>query len=146
MSQKIKFQNLFQLGVYEIRLGERIPNMVSTLSLDNIWPMLWQKKTSKLSRITISTVLTVFRPKHGSNIIQTPFWDEIWNPLTKADLLDPNLKQILKLHFLGAHHSISKSSVAMRRYQHSLKLAMFGTVLKLTSYVTIFHPDPVDLK
>ena len=34
-------------------------------------------------------MLTVLRPIYWSNIIQTQFWDHIWNPLIKANLLDP---------------------------------------------------------
>ena len=62
-----------------------------------IFDHILSEKPSILSRITIFTVFDGFRLKHGSNIIQIQFGDQIWNPLIMAHLLDPKTKGISKI-------------------------------------------------
>ena len=44
--------------------------------------------------------LVVIRPPWGSNIFQTQFWDNIFNPLINANILDPNMKAGLKIYWV----------------------------------------------
>ena len=55
-SRKIKMCKSSQLGARKLRNNERIPNLVSELKSDNIWPLFWQKrsKTSEIGNIASS--------------------------------------------------------------------------------------------
>ena len=80
-----------------MHLDERIPNMVSELKLDNIWPHFWPKNCRKLAKYPTLSVFDRFWPNMGSNVIQFQCWDQIWNPLIKAHLFDPKMKGLLIL-------------------------------------------------
>ena len=60
--------------------------MVSELSLD--WPYLGRKNIKIDQNCDFNDFLFFFRPWGGLDIIWTQYWDNIWNPLIKANLLD----------------------------------------------------------
>ena len=53
---------------------------------------LAEKKSQKKREITILFYIYSW-PKNGSNIIKTQFLERVWNPIIKANLLDPNIKE-----------------------------------------------------
>ena len=64
--------------------------MVSELSSNNVWPLLWPKNHPKIVEIDIMVYFDDFRPNTGQiGIIQAQFWDHIWNFLIKTNLLGP---------------------------------------------------------
>ena len=62
-SQNIKFHFSFILGVYKVRLDERIPNIVTELSLNRILLLFWPKKTPKIGEIASWSIMTFFSAK-----------------------------------------------------------------------------------
>ena len=73
------------------------------------YPYFGRKTAQKSLKSRSWSILTVFRPRHESNIIQAQIWDHIWNPLINTKLVDPNMKEKLKIYFLTSH-SIFKIS------------------------------------
>ena len=68
--KKYAFKFSFILGVQKLRLGERIPHMISELRLDNILPLFWPKNCPKIIEIAIMVYFDVFFwPTHEPNII-----------------------------------------------------------------------------
>ena len=59
---------------------------------------------------------------YGPNIIQHQFWDHIWTPLIKANLLDPQYESRIKKLFFGLFFSIFKILSVM----HEPKKAIVG--------------------
>ena len=107
--------------------------MVSELRLDNILPLFWLKNCPKTVEIAILVYFDGFSAKHESDIIQAQFWDHIWNPLIKTNLLDPIpiLKKIWNLFF--DIHSIFKISFLVREP----KKQFYGRKMSLFCYL---HP------
>ena len=67
----------------------------SGLRLEIRWhlPCSWPHNGRKLAKYPIVTAFDrFFCPKLGSNFIPDQFWDQVWNPLIKAHLLDPKMK------------------------------------------------------
>ena len=56
--------------VLKVRLDEKIPNVVSEVSLNNIWPLFWPKNNPEIVEISILVYFDSGRPKYGSCIIQ----------------------------------------------------------------------------
>ena len=73
-------------------------------------------------------------------------YDTVDHRLLRARLLDQGLPGCL-VQWVWTHpnHNAQASAVGYQHSTHS-NLLFFGAVLKLTSFVTIFQPDPVDLK
>ena len=87
-----------------MRLDERIPCLVSELKLDNISPHFWPKK-SKADKIGY---FASFRPFLGQKWGQmlsnfSSETDQIWNPLIKAHLLNPQNERVTNTLFFDPH-------------------------------------------
>ena len=75
-----------------------------------IWSQNWvwilfdpyiDQKTVEIYQNCDLNVFCCFSAKLGSNIIKPQFWDHIWNPLIKANLLDPQYESGIENLFLG---------------------------------------------
>ena len=65
------FLSHFQhLGVWKVRLGARIPNLVFKFRLNNIWRPFWQKTTGNC--------FLAFLAKKGQNSIRFEFEHMVW--------------------------------------------------------------------
>ena len=73
--------------------------------------------------------MTGFQPTYRSNIFQTKFLDHIWNPLIKANLLDPDMKVGLKSYFLD-FPSIFKMLSLVRESKKNFEPGVNVTILE----------------
>ena len=75
-----------------MRLDERTPNLVLELKSDDIYPSFWPKMVENWQNTPFCQFSTVFG-KVRSNAIRFEFSDQIWNPVIKAHILNPKMKE-----------------------------------------------------
>ena len=66
----------------------------------NILTLFRTKIHKKIVETVILVYFDVFCTTYGSNIITVQFWENIWNPLIKAIILDPQYKSGKQILFL----------------------------------------------
>ena len=83
-----------------MRHDERLPNLVSELTLDDIWPHFWQKMVKNWQNRVFCQFSTIrFLSKRAVNVIQFQFWGQIWSPLIKALFIPQNERNVITLFF-----------------------------------------------
>ena len=123
--QKIIFLFSFQSGVSWMRLYARIPNPVSQLKSDNIWPF-FAKEQSKLLNSGILTVFDSFLAKKGSTSISIlrPDLESLHQGTSNC----PQIERKIKTLFFGPRGNF-KFSIALR--------ASKTNILGKTNYITL---------
>ena len=123
--QKIKFLIPFHFVVRKITLmrGFQIWSQNSNrITFDPLlkktvenWPNIrffqFRKKWSKTDEISdFASFDSFFLPKRRLNVIRFQFWDRIWNPLIRANILDHKMKGDWKLYYSGKNSGLLSTS------------------------------------
>ena len=93
------------------------------------------KNSKKWMKSQFWSILMVFRPKYGLNIIQTQFWDRIWNPPVKANVFNAQYESGIGNVFIGYPYYF-QNFISSVRTEKAVLWEKNGIVLVSTSHGT----------